>query len=162
MRRVSVLVAMTLVASGCASQRDTGAALVTAGALAAGIGASAASNSRCSSFGCYPQQGSKTGAKIALAGLAVAAAGYAIAEAARRQDRSGSRPSDPPSDPNGWRLVRRDPDPAPVDPAAPGAPPTDPAQPEAAPADPQTPAGTQAPAVPAAPTPPPTVPATER
>jgi len=108
---VWLVIVLASSSTACAARRDTGAALVTAGALAAGIGASAASNSRCTSFGCYPQSPSATGAKIAVAGLAVAAAGYAVMANAP-QDRPRPPSFATTSDPNAaWRLVRREPPP---------------------------------------------------
>jgi hypothetical protein len=103
-----LIVLLASSSTGCATRRDTGAALVAAGAVAVGIGAQAASSSRCTSFGCYPQRPSATGAKLALAGAAVAAAGYAVMANAP-QDRA--RPAAlATNDPNtAWRLVRKDP-----------------------------------------------------
>jgi len=112
-----LLLFAAVLSTGCGSQRNTGAALVTAGALTAAIGASAASGSQCTSFGCYPQRPSATGAKVALAGLATAAAGYALVQGAPQDRVPSPAPASPPS--SSWRLVRSDPiapDPA-ADPA---------------------------------------------
>ena len=109
MRSVVLVSIALLLWTGCGSQRNTGAALVAGGAIAAGIGASAASSSQCTSFGCYPQKPHPAGAKIAVAGLAAAAAGYALMETSH-QDRAPSPPSRATgATPSNWRLVRQDP-----------------------------------------------------
>ena len=109
---VCVLVLATL---GCASQRQAGAALVVAGAATTMVGASSASHTSCSgAFGCYYRTPAPWGSKVAVAGAAVAAAGYAAMATAPRGD-AQTRRSPPaqsaPEDP--WRLRRKDPLPEP-------------------------------------------------
>ncbi|HMI82628.1 MAG TPA: hypothetical protein VK550_00975 [Polyangiaceae bacterium] len=103
-----VLVLATL---GCASQRQTGAALVVAGAGATMVGASAASHSSCSgAFGCYYRAPAPWGSKVAVAGAAVAAAGYAAMATAPRGDAQTRRsPPTQTSPEDAWRLQRKKP-----------------------------------------------------
>jgi hypothetical protein len=99
---------------GCASQRQTGAALVVAGAAATMVGATAASGSTChGAFGCYYRNPAPWGSKMAVAGAALAAAGYAVMATAPRGD-AETRPARlPPAPGDAWRLRRKDPSPEP-------------------------------------------------
>jgi hypothetical protein len=104
------LVALAWPAWGCATQKDTGRALVTGGAVVATAGALAASSSYCAAPSvCYNQaNNSKEAIKYALAGATVAAAGYALIETAP-EDRPASKAGTPNSAPTCCRLQRRDP-----------------------------------------------------
>jgi len=100
---------------GCASQRDTGAALVGAGAVAVVVGASAASSTYCGSFGCYQHRPRPGGSALAVAGAAVAGAGYALAATAPRGDAQRRVSALPPASAgDAWRLRRKDPPPEPA------------------------------------------------
>jgi hypothetical protein len=114
--------AFVLTATACGSQRRNGAALVVAGAATTAVGAWHASSSRCTSFGCYSAQtpNTTTAPKVAAAGAAIAAAGYALMLTAPHGD-VRSRPvisSGPPV--NAWRLQRKEPAPpaTPIDPSS--------------------------------------------
>src|SRR5258708_37427594 len=77
--RFAVLLGLASLASACATQRDTGKALVVTGATVAAIAASQASGTYCPTPNlCYNQatSASKEALKYALAGATVAAAGY--------------------------------------------------------------------------------------
>jgi hypothetical protein len=117
MRGVASLVfLLTVATSGCASQKETGAAMVMAGAATTMVGASTASHSYCSgAFGCYYRSPAPWGTKAAVAGALVAAAGYAVMAAATPRGDAQTRASSPPSTPTGdaWRLRRKDPLPEP-------------------------------------------------
>jgi hypothetical protein len=105
---------LALAAIGCASQRHTGEALVGAGAATTVMGASAASSTYCSGFGCYHQAPAAWGKDVAAAGAAVAAAGYALMATARHGDsqtRADPHPAPVPGE--AWRLRRKDPAPEP-------------------------------------------------
>src|SRR5258708_4771435 len=116
--RFAVLLGLASLASACATQRDTGKALVVTGATVAAIAASQASGTYCPTPNlCYNQatSASKEALKYALAGATVAAAGYAVIETAP-EDRPPSgqtRAGTPNSAPTCWRLQRRDPLPPP-------------------------------------------------
>ena len=112
----SLAFVLTVATSGCASQRETGAALVMAGAATTIVGASSASHSFCSgAFGCYYRNPAPWGSKAAVAGALVAAAGYAVMAAAAPRGDAQTRSSPPPSTSTGdaWRLRRKDPLPEP-------------------------------------------------
>ena len=106
-----------IAALGCASQRETGAALVVAGAATTIVGASSASHTYChGAFGCYSRSPAPWGSKMAVAGAALAAAGYAVMATAPRGDaqtRRVSPPLPPPPPGDAWRLRRKDPPPEP-------------------------------------------------
>jgi hypothetical protein len=105
---------LALATTGCASQRQTGAAMVGVGAATAIVGASSASNSYCSTFGCYYRTPSPWGTKLTLAGAALAGAGYAVMAAAPRGDAQLRSPALPPTATgDAWRLRRKDPAPEP-------------------------------------------------
>jgi hypothetical protein len=112
-RSHAVAILWALHSAACASQRSAGEALVVTGAAVATIGATAASNTFCGRYGCYSQNSKGSGAaKAALAGVAIAAAGYALMESARQQDRALSSPAHAPTPsatPTCCRLVRKDP-----------------------------------------------------
>jgi hypothetical protein len=114
----AALLGLASLASACATQRDTGKALVVTGATVAAIGASQASGTYCPTPNlCYNQatSASKEALKYALAGATVAAAGYALIETAP-DDRPASGPATagtPNSAPTCCRLQRRDPLPPP-------------------------------------------------
>lgn len=86
--------------------------MVGAGAAGVVVGAQAASSSYCGSFGCVRRQTPNTtwAPSLALAGAAVAAAGYALMFNAPRSDvrppSSGAGPSSPG---DAWRLRRKEP-----------------------------------------------------
>jgi hypothetical protein len=99
---------------GCATQRDTGAALFGAGAATAIVGASAASSTHCTAFGCYYRNPAPWGSKAALVGAALAAAGYAVMATAPRGDVQTHPAGPPPPAPGeAWRLRRKNPAPPP-------------------------------------------------
>src|SRR5579859_1901732 len=108
-RKVVVLAA--LAAFGCATQRDTGKALVTGGAIVATAGAMAASSSYCAAPNiCYSQaSNSKEALKYALAGASVAAAGYTLIATAPEDRPASNQAGTPSSAPTCCRLQRRDP-----------------------------------------------------
>jgi hypothetical protein len=105
---------LALATMSCASQRQTGEALVVAGAATTVLGASAASSTYCSEFGCYQHPPASWGKDVAAAGAALAAAGYAVMATARRGD-TQTRSVPPPAAASGeaWRLRRKDPRPEP-------------------------------------------------
>ncbi len=134
--------------SGCATQQSAAQALTVAGAAAVLVGASLAADNNCyaSAEGaagahCSPGLSKGTrqaGTAVALAGVGVAAAGYAMQSKGPDQR---SLPAPAPRAPTApYRLVRTTPaqeDPAdPVDPADPD--PSDPSAPD--PSDPDEPA----------------------
>jgi hypothetical protein len=96
-----------MVVTGCASQRETGAALVGTGLVVAVVTAEAATGQRVVTSQGYAASTSRNGGAAAVgvgAGVALAAAGAALAENAPddapRAGRAGTAPS------GGWRLVR--------------------------------------------------------
>ncbi len=117
MRKVHLGCLFVLSATACgASQRHAGEAMVVAGAVTTVVGASNASHSYCTSFGCTTaRRPSRGGTNVALAGAALAAGGYALMATAPRGDvQSGPLPAalDPAA--NAWRLRRKSPpEPAP-------------------------------------------------
>jgi hypothetical protein len=110
MRKVHPLAFLVLfAATACGSQRQTGEALVVAGAVTTAVGAQSASSSHCTSFGCTAARvPSSAGTKVALAGAAVAAGGYALMATAPRGDQK-VRTAMPPDPTNAWRLQRKTP-----------------------------------------------------
>jgi hypothetical protein len=131
-----------LALGGCATQHQTAQALTIAGAAAVIVGASMASDSDCQDPGegavevyCGPRlskAGRNVGKGVAVAGVGLAAAGYAL------QPKGPDRMRGPRSDPSGeppspYRLIRRDPPPEPV---APEAAASEAAAPEATPPEP--------------------------
>lgn len=137
--------------SACATQQATSQAMTIAGAAAVVIGASMAADEQCYSAGpgegglqgyCSPglSKGERTAAKgLAAAGVGLAAAGYALKP--KGPDRMQRAPADPDAAPaSPYRLIRREPEPAPEPPA------TDEAAPSAPAAAPElTPSGPPAP-----------------
>jgi hypothetical protein len=132
--------------SGCATQQSTAQALTVAGAAAVLVGASLAADNNCSASaegatGSYCSSGLSKGTRqagtaVALAGVGVAAAGYALQSKGPDQR---SLPAPAPRAPTApYRLIRTTP--AQEDPADP-ADPTDPSDPSAPdPSDPEDPA----------------------
>jgi hypothetical protein len=112
----SVLVA-ALALGGCATQHQTAQALTIAGAAAVIVGASLAADSNCYDTGEGPVEAYCTGRAsksarnvgkgVAVAGVGLAAAGYALTP--RGPDRMRRVRSDPPQAPSSpYRLIRRD------------------------------------------------------
>ena len=117
-RVFAILLGLAALASACATQRDTGKALVVTGATVAAVAASQASGTYCPTPNlCYNQatSASKEALKYALAGATVAAAGYALIETAPEDRRASgqSTAGTPNSAPTCCRLQRRDPLPPP-------------------------------------------------
>jgi hypothetical protein len=112
-----LVLGFTATSGGCATQRDTGKALVVAGATAAAIGASASGGTYCTTTNVCTTQAStsKEAVKYALAGATVAAAGYALIETAPEDRRASgqTRAGTPNSAPTCCRLQRNDPSPPP-------------------------------------------------
>jgi len=136
-----------LLGSGCATQESTAQALAIAGTAAVIVGASLAADGNCydpaeTAGTVYCSSGlskgtRKAGTAVALAGVGVAAAGYALQP--KGPDRL-RRPAPAPRAPTQpYRLVRTvsaEPDPSEPDPSEPG--PSDPSEP-AEPSDPSEP-----------------------
>ncbi|HEU4577620.1 MAG TPA: hypothetical protein VFS67_05165 [Polyangiaceae bacterium] len=130
--------------SGCATQQSTAQALTIAGAAAVLVGASLAADDNCSAslegVGAYCSPGlskgtRRAGTAMAVAGVGVAAAGYALQP--RGPDRRSAPAPAPRAPAEPYRLIRATP--AQEDPSDPSEPePSDPSDPD--PSDPSEPA----------------------
>jgi hypothetical protein len=127
--------------SGCATQQSTAQALTIAGAAAVLVGASLAADNNCAASmeGAYCSPGlskstRRVGTGVALAGVGVAAAGYALQPKGPDRRTLAAPAPRAPTDP--YRLIRSTP--AQEDPSDPSEPePSDPSDPD--PSDPSEP-----------------------
>ena len=103
----SIAAPLFLVAIGCATQRETGEALVIAGATAVAVGAQSSSHTYCGVDGvCVRQRPWKAGPALAVAGAGMALAGYALQESAHGDLPSPSPAAPPPPPQDEQRLAR--------------------------------------------------------
>lgn len=96
----------SLLGLGCATQRETGQAMVVAGAAAVIVGAQASAGHYCGFNGtCVPTRPVKGGAALAAVGAGLALAGYALTESARG-DHLPLAVKPQTHAPKDWHLVR--------------------------------------------------------
>jgi hypothetical protein len=108
--RICLVATVLSSAIACATQRDTGSALVAAGAVTAVVASQAsAGRGACIQTGCATQTTKHAAAAAAgvAAGVAIAAVGAALQSAPSTDTAAASpRPTPPPAG-NPWRLERK-------------------------------------------------------